>query len=66
MHRSERYCRFDFRLCEFVGASPRYLVLGLAIGVVGQFNCINAEQWRMHINLYLMPTGTDYKALSEI
>ena len=39
---------FLFRL---VGASPRWLVLRLAIAVVNQFNCPNAERLRIHIKI---------------
>ena len=36
-----------------VGASPRWLILELAIAVVNQFNCPNAERLRMYIKIYI-------------
>ena len=48
-----RYRRFDFRLFGLIRASPRWLVLELAIAVVDQFNCPNAERLRMHIKMYV-------------
>ena len=47
---TERY-QLDFRPFGLVGASPRWLVLGLAINVVDPFYYRNAERLRMHIFL---------------
>ena len=66
-------------LFGLVDASPRWLILGLAVAVVDPFNCHNAEWFELHKNIHistlsqankvtyiLCPQGTNYKALSEI
>ena len=40
-------------LLGLVEASPRWLVLGLAIAILDLFNCCNAERFRMHIKIYI-------------
>ena len=47
---TERY-QLDFHPFGLVGASPRWLVLGLAINVVDPFYNHNAKRLRMHIFL---------------
>ena len=47
---TERYRWFDFVL-GLIGASLCWLVLGLAIAVVNQFNCPNAEWLKMHVKI---------------
>ena len=40
-------------LLGLIEASPRWLVLGLAITVVDPFNCRNGERFRMHIKIHI-------------
>ena len=47
----EMFCHFSNKI-TLVGTSPCCLVLRLAIAVVDQSKCPNAEQLRMHIKIY--------------
>ena len=50
---STQHYYFDFHLFGLVGASLRWLVLGLAITLVDPFYYDNAEWLRIHIKKYI-------------